>query len=151
MVIPLELKERVQWVLWRSELRDGKSTKVPYTPMGRRASSTDPTTWSSFEEVERVARRFDGLGFVFSAADPYVGLDFDNCFTEEGDLHPEARRLIDRLDSYTEVSPSGKGVHVIIKAKLNGHRNRTSTTPWGGSFECYGHSRFFTITGKKIG
>ena len=80
--IPEELKIRPQWVNWRLEERDGKRTKVPYTPRtGRKASTTDLTTWGMFGEVFAALRseRYDGIGFVFSSGDPYCGVDLDGC------------------------------------------------------------------------
>lgn len=67
--IPGELKARPQWVVWRSEERDGKLTKVPYYTPTRKASATDPQTWLSFEDAWRLyeSARFDGIGYVFGA------------------------------------------------------------------------------------
>jgi putative DNA primase/helicase len=71
-----------RWVAWQNEERDGKMTKVPYDAnTGRRASSTDPSTWTTFEQaVEAFARneRYDGGGYVFSAGDPFCGVDLDD-------------------------------------------------------------------------
>jgi primase-polymerase (primpol)-like protein len=79
-VIPAELSERAQWVCWRSEVRDGKPTKVPYCPTRprERASTTDPETWGTFEQASAV-EGVDGIGYVFSEDDPYSGIDLDNC------------------------------------------------------------------------
>jgi putative DNA primase/helicase len=147
--IPAELRERAQWVCWRFEMRDGKATKVPFTPLGRMASSTDPASWFDFETCS-TASGFDGAGYVFSAEDQFVGLDFDNCFTD-GILHPEVAALVLALDSYTEVSPSGNGIKSIIRAtKGDVTRCRTSKTAWSGEFECYDQDRYFTITGAHL-
>ena len=146
--IPRELRERRQWVLWRYEERDGKPTKVPYTARGRRASSTDPATWTSFEEA-RAAAGFDGIGFVFSPDDPFTGIDLDECFVN-GDLHPSALKIVQALDSYTERSVSGAGVHVLVRAELNGSRRRTGRTPWGAEFETYNTGRYFCMTGDLL-
>jgi hypothetical protein len=149
--IPQELRDRQQWVCWRYEDRDGKHAKVPYAPVfngRRRASSTNPRTWGSFDAAARVAR-MDGVGFVFAARDPYVGVDLDDC-VENGVLHPAVQRIVDALDSYTELSPSGTGVHVILRAKLAGTRKRTGKTPWGGEIETYDAGRFFCMTGQHV-
>ena len=78
--VPEELLTLDQWVLWRLVERDGKPTKKPYHTGGREASSTDPATWASFDDAAAVFLRggFDGLGFVFTAVDPYTGIDFDH-------------------------------------------------------------------------
>ena len=80
--IPNSLLEYDQWICWREEDRNGKSTKVPIDPVtGEFASTTDPETWSSFETAsERVqASEEAGVGFVFTDDDPFVGVDLDDC------------------------------------------------------------------------
>jgi NrS-1 polymerase HBD domain/AAA domain/Winged helix-turn-helix DNA-binding len=150
--IPAELRERDQWVLWESQTRDGRQTKVPLVAdqSGRLASTTNASTWRPFELARGAAARQGlGLGFVFTADDPYCGVDLDEC-AADGDIGiPEALELVCALDGYTEWSPSRRGVHVIVKAELNGGRNRTSDVPWGG-LEVYDRGRFFTVTGDVI-
>lgn len=153
VVILEALKKLPQWVVWRYEDDlEGKPTKVLYNPAaGRKASTTNPSTWASYDEAKQALTtsegRWDGIGFVFTKDDPFCGLDFDKCI-KDGVLHPYVRAAVKKLDSYTEISPSGTGLHVIVKAKLNGDRNSTNDTPWGGKFEVYDHSRFFTMTGQ---
>jgi primase-polymerase (primpol)-like protein len=146
--IPETLRERDQWVCWREEERDGKPTKIPVTPgAGEFASSTEPETWASFEaaldyiETEHA----DGVGFVFTENDPIVGVDLDDCRDPEtADVDDNAQDIIARLDSYTEVSPSGTGYHVLIRGELPEGRNRR------GSVELYDTARFFTVTGDHV-
>jgi putative DNA primase/helicase len=137
--IPAELRERDQWVIWRVEQRDNKPTKVPHRADGRgRASTTDAATWSTFADALRASEDADGIGYVFSADDPYVGIDLD-------DINSDAGAIMLALDSYTERSVSGRGAHVIVKATLNGHsRNRK------GPLEIYEHGRYFAFTGDHI-
>ena len=146
--IPLDLLTRRQWVCWRFEERDGKQTKVPYSPGGRRASSTDPGTWATIEEVQ-AADAFDGVGFVFTEDDPICGVDLDD-IRSGGKMHPAAAEIVTELRSYTERSPSGNGVHILLLGTVNGARNRTSKTPWGGEFEVYSRARFFAMTGDAL-
>ena len=152
--VPAELRDRPQWVCWRFEERDGKSTKVPYRADGHgRASTTDPATWATFEDAVSAADwlDFDGVGFVFTDDDPFCGVDFDACLDENGLLHPDAGAILVALDSYSEVSPSGHGVKAIVRASLNGFpRHRTSATGWGGHVEVYDQARFFTVTGRLL-
>jgi putative DNA primase/helicase len=154
-VVPAELRARRQWVLWRVERRDGKPTKVPYRPGSphRRASATDSESWGTLAEAvaAQQASGAAGVGFVFSAADPYVGLDFDACIDASGEIHPEAAAIVKRLGSYVERSPSGRGLHQIVRGELPGVRHRTNKTPWGGIFEVYDQARFFTMTGRGKG
>src|SRR5712692_8238829 len=80
--IPMELRCLPQWVCWRREQRDGKATKVPYSPKSRvLASVSDPTTWSDFEMACTAARKhkYDGIGFVLTTYDDFTGLDLDKC------------------------------------------------------------------------
>ena len=115
--IPVELRERAQWVVWCAVKRDGKTTKVPYRADGAgRASSTDPATWATFDQAlaAREALSADGIGYVFAADDPYLGVDLDGALPEA-----DCAAIILALDSYTETSPSGQGVHVIVRASLN--------------------------------
>jgi putative DNA primase/helicase len=102
--IPEDLKRRPQWVCWRLEEREGKTTKVPYTPgTERRASSTDMMTWRTFEEAlgayEAQEPPYDGIGFVFSSGDPFVGIDIDSCRDPEtGEVTDEqTQEMLDRL------------------------------------------------------
>lgn len=143
-MIPDELKQRPQWVTWRRETRDGKATKVPYRADGRtRASTTDPATWSDYDtayvavEIESLA---DGIGYVFTTDDPYVGIDLDD------GISPEDRAMIlDALNSYSETSVSGTGVHVIVRGDLNGHRRNRK-----GPIEIYQQGRYFVMTGQHV-
>ncbi len=147
-VLPEQLRKRDQWVCWREELRDGKPTKIPVTPgSGEFASSTDPETWASFETALEYAnsRDADGVGFVFTDDGPIVGVDLDDCRDPEtGDVDDAAQDIIERLDSYTEISPSGTGFHVLIEGELPDGRNRR------GSIELYDTARFFTVTGDTF-
>jgi hypothetical protein len=149
---PAELADKKQWVVWRLESRKGKETKVPYRARdGRNASTTRSADWCTFEQALEGRDRLGmyGIGFVFSKNDPYCGVDFDHCFVK-GELHPDAKRYIDALGSYAERSPSGTGVHVIVRASLNGQGTRTGETPWGGNYEAYDQGRYFTFTGNVL-
>ena len=164
--IPDEMKERPQWVVWESERNIlGEWTKVPYDARtGRRASTTNPTTWSSFDHAFAAysdpSCEFAGVGFVFSKDDPYVGIDLDDCRDPESGAilpwtdeqrscnrwqpdAPEPSDLIKKLGSYAEVSPSERGVKVIIKAEL-------LQSGKAGDFEAYSEKRYFTITGWRL-
>ena len=138
--IPEELKAEKAWVLWRKEYRDGKPTKVLYQANHRRADSTAPSTWTTFEDAVEAFEHddfFDGVGFVFHPDNPYCGADIDDV-TED-----EARHWIEQFDSYTELSPSGKGFHIICKAKVPKGTNRDEG-------ELYSSGRFFTMTGNVV-
>ena len=148
-IIPETLCEREQWVCWKQTKRDGNTTKIPVTPGGGGfASSTDPETWAGFEIALEYAQtgNADGVGFVFTNNDPIVGVDLDDCRDPAtGDVDSAAQDIIDRLDSYTEISPSGTGYHVLIEGDLPEGRNRR------GHIELYDKARFFTVTGEHNG
>jgi hypothetical protein len=148
---PAELRERDQWVLWRRAPRGGKETKRPVLAAdpSRPASSTDPSTWASFERaleaLPGLGEAGGGVGFVFSPDDPFVGVDLDDCLNEDGEIAPWAAEIVAELDSFTERSVSGRGIHIFVRGELRGDRHRT------GSFEIYGVSRYFCVTGERVG
>jgi len=132
----------------------GKWTKPPYRADGRQlASTTDPASWSSFNAVMR-SHQGDadlGIGFAFTNT-PYCGLDFDHC-ADDGVLHPGAVDRIRKLQTYTEWSPSGSGIHAIARATLDRAfkwSDQYEPLPWGGGFEAYDTGRYFTFTGQPI-
>src|SRR5215217_8579822 len=137
-----------QWLVWRLEERDGKPTKIPYSPAtGLKASSTTPENWASYQEAVRACKEhgYDGIGFVFSKDDPFCGVDLDGCLDPKtGELEGWARQIVEELDSYTEISPSGTGVHILMRATIPDGRNRK------GRFEAYDRGRYFTVSGKHL-
>jgi hypothetical protein len=141
-----------QWVVWRNVTRDGKPTKVPVSPHdGVLADSTANVTWGTFDQAIQACRTdksLAGIGFVFSADDPYCGVDLDNCIDEDGNIKPWASELIAKLDSYTEISPSGQGLKVFIKANKPGKRCRKAYHD--GGIEIYDRDRFFTVTADRL-
>src|SRR5215204_2155351 len=159
--IPEELTERPQWVCWRLEEREGEPTKVLYTPGTRsRASSTDLMTWRTFEDAleayeAREPMAYDGIGFVFCSADPFVGIDLDDCRDpESGEVAPWAQSIIIRVqEGYVEASPSGAGVHIIVEGTVRDGRTRRDVHVQGeavGRVEMYGRGKFFTMTGETL-
>ena len=135
-----ELKRRPQWVAHRA-----KRPIAPHT--GRAASSTDPATWSTYDEATALvnAGRADGIGFVLTDGDPYACIDLDNCRDpESGEINPDARAIVEALNSYSEVSPSGTGLHIWVVATIPGKRNRTEHV------EMYATKRYMTVTGRPL-
>lgn len=152
--IPGDLAERPQWVSWGFERREDKWTKPPISPItGRYASATDAATWGTLEQATRFAaeQHQAGVGFVVTPDDPYVGLDIDGCRNAESEaVEPWATDIIDRFNSYTEISPSGTGIRIWI-------RTHSGLLPGGshgrrkGPIEVYAAGRYFTCTGARIG
>jgi hypothetical protein len=149
-----ELSERDQWVCWRYETRNGKQTKMPRQPDGGEAKSNDPTTWTSYDACLKSAGRFSGIGYVFSADDPYVGIDFDACLNPDGTAAAWAAPWLAMLGSYSEVSPSGNGVKVFVRGKLPErckHKIVIDAPPINGkepAIEVYDQKRYFAVTGE---
>ena len=146
--VPDKMKELNQWVVWKSKSRgNGKRAKIPFDPKtGFYADVTKPSTWTSFEKAVEAFRHgnYDGIGFVFTEEDNLIGVDLDDCFYENGQIDQAIRSKLNQLLSYTEKSPSGKGLHVIIltdKNSLNINQNE---------LEIYASRRFFTVTGDLV-
>lgn len=148
--IPNELKTVPQWIVWRSELREGKPTKVPYQVNGEMAQSNNRRSWSTFHTAVYAftTGNYNGIGFMFSKDDPYIGIDIDHC-VEDGTPNPFAREIIELLDSYTEFSPSGDGVHIIVKGNLPPQILGTGKKNPQLGLEVYRFGRYFTFTGNR--
>jgi primase-polymerase (primpol)-like protein len=144
--IPEEIRQRPQWVVWKLEQRKGKLTKVPYIAGGvGLASTTDSMTWRTFEEAVQALQngRYSGVGFVFSSGDPFAAIDLDAVRDPQtGQLEEWAAEIIRDLNGYAEVSPSEKGVHVIVRGKAPNKRR--------GKVEAYSSARFFTMSGRVL-
>jgi putative DNA primase/helicase len=148
--IPAELKALPQWILWKSEKRNGKPTKVPYQANGEMAQANNRRTWSTFATAVKfyLQGEYDGIGFVFSRQDNYIGIDIDKCVTDEKP-NTFATEIIDTLDSYTEFSPSGKGIHIIVKGNLPQGVIGTGRKNTKHGLEIYSYGRYFTFTGNR--
>jgi len=138
--IPSELQALKQWIVWKYEdIGAAKPTKVPYNPhTGEKASVSDPNSWTNFADVCRLCFNYSGIGFVFTSADNYAGIDLD--FTTDYEALKHQQVIFEKFDSYSERSPSGKGLHIIVKGKVLSGRRRSSV-------EIYSEGRFFTFTG----
>jgi hypothetical protein len=138
--IPKELKELKQWIYWVD-----KQPKNPYTHGGARAG--DSSTWGTFEVCSQLIDKGygQGLGFQFATDGGYVGIDLDHCRdSDTGVIEPWAHEIIDRVNSYTEVSPSGSGIHILARGTLPAGRRRK------GNVEMYDRERYFTMTGVRL-
>lgn len=139
-----------RWVAWRWEERNGKKTKVPIQPDGTMASSIHPRTWVTRAEAEK-APGAAGVGIVFTG-DGLGGIDLDDCRDKEtGYLDAWAQEIVDRFDSYTEVSPSGTGVKIFVEGapeSLPGHKLKPEGAR--GHADVFTDDRFFTVTGEGL-
>jgi hypothetical protein len=153
--IPPELRA-LGWVLWRAEPRgDDKPAKVPYRVADpqRRGSSTDPTTWASFDDAcdayAALVGRPDatrgpvaGIGCVLTREAGISCIDLDRVVAADGRLDTRAATLVERCDSWTEVSPSGTGVHVFV-------RGTAARALKGDQIEVYSEARYICTTGHR--
>lgn len=142
--IPVELRSRPRWVVWRWEPdpeKPEKPRKPPYcaSEPDRHASSTDSRTWATFEEALAVVESGNAAGLGFALGPPYVGVDLDEELSEA-----DQGAVMLALDSYSERSPSGRGHHVIVRANMSGNGRH----PEGiGVFQA---DRFFYCTGEHV-
>lgn len=132
-VIPASLRERNQWVCAK-----GKEPRRPDDPRIR-ARTNDATTWGTYTQARAMVEQgqADAAGYVFSADDPYVGVDLDHCRdAETGEIEDWAQEIIERLDSFSQPSISGTGVHIFVEGTLE-HAHKQ------GNVEIYDRGRYF--------
>ena len=174
--VPEALKQRTAWVAWRwilsakKNATEKKWTKVPQywaiwgraeTEVRNDAQSNNPNTWHCFEKVFTKLALYDelsdligcdqilGVGFVFEKSFGITGVDLDNCRDPAtGAIEPWAMEIVHRLNSYTEVSPSGTGVKICLFANKPGPRCKRKDA--NGEIEIYDHFHFFTVTGNHL-
>jgi hypothetical protein len=173
--------EDARWVGWRNEPRgpSGRVTKIPYGVGGKPAKADDPQTWLSRQEATALADRIvnglgGGIGFQLGdiGSDTYViGVDLDSCIAAEGDdrgIAPWAQEIVDAVQSYVEVSPSGRGLKLFAYVEAENVRPflallGISADGWGCRRSVPGHSgadhgpaievycarRYFAVTGRR--
>ena len=134
------LKTFNQWLCWKDD--GGKIPKSPHA--NRNGSSTNPETWSDYATAAAAVKRFGytGVGFVFTKKAGIIGIDLDDCLDDAGNLTPWAAEIVTALDSYTELSPSKRGLHIYVCGSLPGNGLNTPTV------EMYDQGRYFTWTGN---
>lgn len=151
MNFPKELAALPQWICWRLEPdpKSEKPRKVPYDPKtGHKASSTNPQTWATLAEAEAARQKylFTGVGFVFTEAGGIVGVDIDHCKKEDGSWNEVASAILTKYPSYTEISPSGTGLHIFYRGSMPGKGNKNSQS----AVEMYAVARYFTMTANRL-
>lgn len=152
-VFPQAMRERRQWLLWRFERYDGdkKPRKVPFYVSGRKRRGTQGSVEDRAELqtldaacTELQQGRWDGLGFAFLPGDGLIGIDIDGAIdADTGEVSPRCRSIVDACASYTEYSPSGRGVHVIVQGDTKSFKDN------GIGIEVFCGRQFFTCTGRR--
>jgi putative DNA primase/helicase len=137
-----ELVPYPQFVVWKHQESEGKPHKPPYSPIHHRlADTTNPQSWGTLgQSLKTLATgNYNGIGFVFSKADPYSMIDLDHCVGNNRSIDTWARDIIDPLQTYTEYSPRD-GIHLITEAHIPGQGRKI------GSVEMYSSNHFLTLT-----
>jgi len=148
---PQTLKQLRRWILWRLETRDGAQTKVPYRIDGVRASITNSNDWTDFDTACRAfdPARYNGLGFVLRKEDNIVCIDLDHCIGDDGKICGEALSIVNLLNSWTEVSQSGKGLHIFVRGTKPTDKCRATPREFK-SLEIYDSDRYIALTGNHL-
>ncbi|WP_310610273.1 PriCT-2 domain-containing protein [Limnohabitans sp.] len=149
--IPQDLKSISRWVLWRNVQRtkpDGTKVwaKVPFQVNDHAASTSDASTWTTYDEVadKMLKGRYDGIGLILG--DDVQGIDLDDCRDPStGVLSDLAQEVLDKIEGYAEVSPSGTGIKLFTKTNLDGSRTKKEV-----GVEMYRDGRYFTVTGHSL-
>ena len=144
--IPETLKDLNQFLNFKIEAKEnGKYGKPPVDKNGYNISYKKPENWMTFEGAianYNKCKKIDGINFVLTKEDDLVGIDLDDCINN-GSVEDWANDWIQILDSYTEISPSGKGLRIFIKGKIPSNKNK-------GNIEVYGHDKVLTLTGNRL-
>ncbi|MDR3634388.1 MAG: DUF3987 domain-containing protein [Isosphaeraceae bacterium] len=152
--IPELLRCAHQWVVYRIVERKGKLDKPPFDHRtGRRGDITDSAIWMPLSRALEVSRNYDGVGFVFAPNGGITGVDLDKCVNDEGAIEPWAERLVHALNSYTEFSPSRRGLHIVVRGEFVagcGHKVNGFGETGIGAIELYDRNRYFTVTGDHL-
>jgi putative DNA primase/helicase len=152
--IPSQLAERRQWLLWKYEAKEGaaKPAKMPYyvsggKRTGNQGGERDRERLTSLSEVrhafERGHGKWTGIGFGFLPGDGLIGIDIDGAIDPDtGEVSPRCMEIVRSCDSFTEYSPSGKGVHIYVAGMT--HINKCNDI----GLEVFCGAQFFTVTGR---
>ena len=151
--IPPDLAARQQWLLWKYEFKPGqtKPAKMPYYVQGGRRTGgqgedRDRMRLATLSVVRRAYERggWSGIGFAFLPDDGLIGIDIDGAIDPEtGAVTDRCANIIKACNSFTEYSPSGKGVHIIVQ----GQTDTNKFNPIG--LEVFCKSQFFTFTANR--
>lgn len=146
---PTTLAALPRWVAWRHETRKGTTTKIPFTPGTTLWAHTDkPETWGSYGDACAM-QGCDGPGLVLTGLADVTALDLDHCRDAvTGRIEPWALAICDQAQSYTEISPSGTGLHILGLAPTL--PATTTVLPMGEGQQCEvyagGATRYLCIT-----
>lgn len=115
--LPDTVKRCAPCCVWRAVPRPGsdKPAKVPYDPKtGQPAKPGDLGTFGSYAEAMAALSTGNYNGIGIAVAGRIVAVDIDHCINESGELSEMAQDIVTTMDAYTEVSPSGTGIRVLV-------------------------------------
>ena len=145
----LQIKKEKRWILWEPRPKaNGKTDKIPMNPQTgiHPTSVTDFTKAVTFDEA-KIAAKEHGLEIGVLLGKGLSCIDLDNCVQPDGILE-EADNIIIDMDSYTEFSPSGLGLHIFYYGEKPGPKCRMKMNDF--EIEIYEKDRFMTFTESLI-
>lgn len=152
--IPLQLRQAKRWAPWRAEWnpRKAKWTKIPHRANRPEhgLSNKNQTGWTTFEHAMAVYKanpdKFAGVGYLMTGRHGVTGVDLDHCVTD-GKIDDWAQEVAAKFDSYTEISPSGTGLHIMVAGDVP-----EDWTNHDRGIEVYGgnEARFLCVTGQQV-
>ena len=149
--LPKELKQTALFCLWRWRKHKGELKKIPHTVSGKWLSVTDPSQYSSFDEAIQKAESYDGI--AVAVRNGICAIDIDHC-CKDGEFTDMAKDIISAMNSYTEFSPSGTGVHIYFKVgdiAYDKARYYVNNRKFGLEVYLSGHTdKYITVTGKAV-
>lgn len=146
--IPQEIKPLKQWLVWKKQWSEKrkKFDKIPYSSNNQPCDANDKNNYNTFDTAVKLCQKLNLDGIGFAAGNGYVLIDLDDCINLDGSITTEAQKIIDLFNSYTEVSPSGKGIRIIIKVDDTEMITKRELTITSG--EIYVSKGYCTITGN---
>lgn len=130
------------------------SKKIPFIPCSYKAADyTNSNNWGTLKQaiasIDKYNRKGIGIILTDTLKGHLCGLDIDKSIDENGNICKEAQEIIKALNSYTEISISGKGIHILFYANKNGKACKNSKLDWCEHLELY-DKKYFTVSGKVI-
>jgi RecA-family ATPase len=158
--IPAEMMATPRWAPWRAVWNPkgnggaGKYEKIPHRADRPSAGLSNKTAagWTTFHQALAAYKqhpdKFAGVGYLMTGPHGVVGIDLDHCRDPQtGEVAPWAAEVAAKLDSYTEVSPSGTGLHVITSGEVSEDwaNHEQGVEVYAGNV-----ARFLVITGQRL-
>lgn len=146
--VPVSLRQLDRWCVWKYvQLANGKWTKTPVNAItGNGAMSNNASTWAPFAKAQAAlldSRDLAGPGIFLGEG--LIGVDVDNCVTDDLELTPLGIAVLKEVRGYAEFSPSGRGIKIITRGTIP-----QSKADHKLGLEVYDRARFFAVTGHAV-